>query len=145
VENVKTATRTEELVRRTIEYLRQWIRVHQAILFGSHARREANEWSDVDLAVFSPDFARMTHRKLMKLLVETSLAVDPSVEIRPYAPRDLKEARPTNFLGHILAEGKVLYKDGKYLVEGERRWNARRSRRAPQREGIATSSKREGS
>ena len=113
---VKTAADTAELVRRTIEYLRQRIRVRQAILFGSHARGDADEWSDVDLAVVSPDFARMNHPKLMDLLVEVSLAVDPSVEIRPYTPSDLKEARPTNFLGHILARDKVVYRDGEFLM-----------------------------
>ncbi len=116
MEKTKTAARTEELVRRTIEHLRQKVRVDQVVLFGSHARGDADEWSDVDLAIISPDFARMSHPKLMDLLVQVSLAVDPAVEIRPYTPRDLKEARPTNFLGHILAEGRVVYRDGTYLV-----------------------------
>ena len=114
METTKTATRTEEKVRRTIERLQQKIQVQQAILFGSHAKGEADAWSDVDLAVISPDFSRMSHRKVMDLLVEVALAVDPSVEIRPYTPRDLREARPTNFLGHILAAGKVVYKDGEF-------------------------------
>ena len=116
MEKTKAATRPEELVRRAIEYLRERVQVQQAILFGSHARGEADAWSDVDLAVISPDFARMSHAKLMDLLVEVSLAVDPLVEIRPYTPKDLKEARPTNFLGHILAEGRVIYQNGKFLL-----------------------------
>ena len=116
MEKTKAATHTEELIRRAIEYLGQRVQIKQAILFGSHARGEADEWSDVDLAVISPDFARMSHPKLMDLLVEVSLAVDPLVEIRPYTPRDLREARPTNFLGHILAEGTVVYKDGQLLL-----------------------------
>jgi len=114
VETTKTATGTEEIVRRTIERLQQKIQVQQAILFGSHAKGEADAWSDVDLAVISPDFSRMSHRKVMDLLVEVALAVDPSVEIRPYTPRDLREARPTNFLGHILAAGKVVYKGDEF-------------------------------
>ena len=114
METTKTAPRTEEIVRRTIERLQQKIQVQQAILFGSHAKGEADAWSDVDLAVISPDFSRMSHRKVMDLLVEVALAVDPSVEIRPYTPRDLREARPTNFLGHILAAGKVVYKGDEF-------------------------------
>jgi len=116
VEEVKAATQTEDLIRRTLEYLRQRIKVEQAVLFGSHARGGADEWSDVDLAVISPDFARMPHARLMDLLVDVSLAVDPSVEIRAYTPQELREARPSNFLGHILAEGKVVYRDGKFLL-----------------------------
>jgi predicted nucleotidyltransferase len=116
VETTETATRTEEIVRLAIERLQQKIQVQQVILFGSHALGQADAWSDVDLAVVSPDFSRMSHRKIMDLLVEVALAVDSSVEIRPYTPRDLREARPTNFLGHILAAGKVVYKDGEFRL-----------------------------
>jgi predicted nucleotidyltransferase len=116
MEKTEQATNTEEVVRRAIEYLLRKIRIDQAILFGSHARGVADRWSDVDVAVVSPDFARMSHKKVMDLLVEVALTVDPSVEIRPYTPRDFKDARPTNFLGHILAEGRVVYKDGQFLL-----------------------------
>lgn len=116
MEKTKTARRANELARRAIEYLRQRVWVDQAILFGSNARGNADEWSDIDLAVISRDFDRMSHQKLIDLVVEVSLSVDPSVEIRPYTPRDLREARPTNFLGHILREGKVVYKDGEFLL-----------------------------
>ena len=113
---VKKTTSAEEAIRRTIEYLLRKIRVDQAVLFGSHVRGKANPWSDIDLLVVSPDFARMSHQKIMDLLVEVALAVDPSVEVRPYTPSDLKEARATNFLGHILAKGRTVYKNGKFLL-----------------------------
>jgi predicted nucleotidyltransferase len=116
VEAVEAATRIEKIVRQAVDRLRERVRIQQVVLFGSHARGEADAWSDVDLAVISPDFARMTHRKIMDLLVEVALAVDPSVEIRPYTPRELRDARPTNFLGHILAEGRVVYKHGEFLL-----------------------------
>ena len=116
METTKTATGTEEIIRRAVERLRQEIRVDQAILFGSHAQGDADAWSDVDLAVISPDFSRLSHHKVIGLLAEVALAVDPSVEIRPYTPWDLREARPTNFLGHILAVGKVMYEDGEFLL-----------------------------
>ena len=112
----KRSANPDEVIRQAIEYLLQKIRVDQAVLFGSHARGEANEWSDVDLAIISPDFARMSHQKVMDLLVDVAVAVDSSVEIRPYTPNDLKEARATNFLGYIPAEGKVVYGDGKFLL-----------------------------
>jgi uncharacterized protein len=112
---VKQGANPEEVIRQAIEYLLQKIRIDQAVLFGSHARGEADEWSDVDLAVISPDFARMSHKKVMDLLVEMGVTVHSSVEIRPYTPKDLKEARPTNFLGYVLAQGKLVYRDGKFL------------------------------
>lgn len=116
MQRAKSSLGTEEVIRGAIEHLQKRVQIHQVILFGSHVRGEANEWSDVDLAVISPDFARMSHRKVVDLLVEVALAVDPSVEIRPYTPEDLKEARHTNFLGYILANGKIAYKDGEFLL-----------------------------
>jgi predicted nucleotidyltransferase len=83
--------------------------VQRVILFGSHARGEADEWSDLDLAVVSPDFNRMSPAQRMDLLVELAMTVGAMVEVRPYTPEDLEEARPTNFLGHILHEGKIVF------------------------------------
>jgi predicted nucleotidyltransferase len=116
VEAIKAAAHAREIVRRTIAYLQGRVKFEQAILFGSFARGDADEWSDVDLAIVSPDFEHMGHRQLMNLLVEAALAVDSAVDVRPYTPRDFKEARPTNFLGQILAEGRVVYEGGRFLV-----------------------------
>lgn len=127
MEAIEAAVDTERLIRGTLDYLARRIRLQQVILFGSHARGEADVWSDVDLAVISPRFARMTHEEIMDLLVEVALAVDPRVEIRPYTPQDLKQARPTNFLGHILATGKVVYPVRAHGATAER---AHRRRRA---------------
>ncbi|MGH8009498.1 MAG: nucleotidyltransferase domain-containing protein, partial [Candidatus Binatia bacterium] len=81
----------KKVVRRAINHLRQKIQVQQVILFGSHAKGKADKWSDIDLAVISPDFSRMSHRKTIDLLAEVALAVDPSIEIRAYTPQDLRE------------------------------------------------------
>jgi len=113
-----TDAEEKDIKRQTIrELLQRKIRIHRAVLFGSHARGEADEWSDIDLAVISPDFAHLTHKEMMALLVEVALSVDPSIEIRPYTPQDLKDARPTNFLGHILTEGRIVYKDNQFVEE----------------------------
>ena len=117
---VKTTTHTEEIIRRAVTLLRRKVRVSRVILFGSHARGRADEWSDVDLAVISPDFTQMPYPQLINLLVEVTLAVDPSLELHAFTPKDIKEARPTNFLGHIIAEGKVVYKGGKFLQEDKK-------------------------
>lgn len=128
METVKATSDARALVRQTLRYLGRRVRVQQAILFGSHARGAADEWSDVDLAVVSSDFARMSHQQVIDLLVEVALAVDPRVEIRAYTPRDLRGARPTNFLGHVLATGKVVYKAGNYRDGGQRRRSKTRDR-----------------
>lgn len=116
MEKDQTPVRAEEGIRRTIRHLRRSLRVERAVLFGSHARGDADTWSDSDLAIVSPDFSGMEHRRLMDLLVEVALAIDPRVEIRPYTPKDLKEARPTSLLGQILKEGRLVYKNGRFQL-----------------------------
>jgi predicted nucleotidyltransferase len=116
METAKSTTSASALIRQAIDHLKEKVRVDRVILFGSHAKGETDEWSDIDLAVVSPDFALMERRTLIDLLAKVSLEVDPSIEIRPYAPHDLREARPSTFLGHILAEGKLIYKNGKYVM-----------------------------
>jgi predicted nucleotidyltransferase len=55
VEAIEATADAGSLIRRTLSYLGRRIRVQQAILFGSHARGAADQWSDVDLAVVSQD------------------------------------------------------------------------------------------
>lgn len=117
METATTTPRIDELVQQTIGYLKQKIHVQRVILFGSYARGDADKWSDLDLAVISPDFTGMSHANRMDLLVKLAMAVDSMVEVRPYTPEEFKEARPTNFLGHILTEGKVVYEDVEPMVE----------------------------
>jgi predicted nucleotidyltransferase len=119
METVETATTMRAVIKRAVEYLQRKIRIQQVIVFGSHVTGGADKWSDIDLAVVSPDFTQMNQKQIMDLLVEVALAVDTSLEIRPYTPQDLQEARPTNFLGHILTQGKIVYKDGKFFGQSE--------------------------
>ncbi|HPO13860.1 MAG TPA: nucleotidyltransferase domain-containing protein [Candidatus Hydrogenedentes bacterium] len=52
----------ESIVNCIKEYLRKLpahgIHARRAILFGSYARGEANQWSDIDLIVLAPEFDR---------------------------------------------------------------------------------------
>jgi len=45
-----------------------------------------------------------------KVFSNVSLEISPNVEIHPFTPKDIREARPTNFIGHILKTGKVVYR-----------------------------------
>ncbi|MFQ6035749.1 MAG: nucleotidyltransferase domain-containing protein [Sedimentisphaerales bacterium] len=92
----------------------------RVILFGSYARGEVTEDSDVDLLVIAPFEGR---------------AVDKSVEIRmklrPGFPVDLLVRTPQkvrqrikmgdDFMREILVEGKVLYEANDYRVDCQSR------------------------
>ena len=81
---------------------------HKVILFGSHARKEGTEDSDVDLLVILPFKGSSVHR-----------SVEIRLKLRPAFPVDLLVRTPENvrermemgddFMREILEEGKVLY------------------------------------
>lgn len=79
------------------------------LLFGSHARGEAGENSDVDLMVIAesnlPRFKRS--RELYKLIKPYPFAMD----ILVYTPQEVERGKrsPVSFVSTALREGKPLY------------------------------------
>ena len=69
------------------------INVESAYLFGSYAINRASRWSDIDVAVISPDFStdRFDERiRLMKL----SMKIDSRIEPVPFRSDDFKDTDP---------------------------------------------------
>ena len=89
--------------------LRNRIRVTQAILFGSCARGEVDDESDIDIAIISPDLGRdrLKEGVMLKLLTEQ---IDTSLSPRPYSPEEVKQSSKGTFLyDEILSKGVVVY------------------------------------
>ena len=91
-------------LRRAVARLRQEIDVETAVLFGSRATGEAHRDSDFDLAVFSKAVERWTVEDKLRLTGMIK-EINPLIELHLFSERALREARPTNFAGHILATG----------------------------------------
>ena len=80
----------ERVIQEYVELLNQRnIRVAQAILFGSHALGTADEDSDIDVAIISPDLGRNRFPEgvMLKLLTQY---VDTSLAPRPYSPQEVE-------------------------------------------------------
>jgi len=81
----------------------------RVILFGSYARGDATEQSDVDLMIIAnsdlPRFKRS--RELYKLLRPHPFAMDIVV----YTPQEIEKGKKTkvSFVSTVLKEGKTLY------------------------------------
>ena len=77
-----------------------------AYLFGSYAEGKPHEYSDIDIALFSPAAESMPLREKMNLLTDIEMAVGGEVQLHLFSDKCLTEARPTNIYGHILATGR---------------------------------------
>ncbi len=79
------------------------IHVNQAILFGSRARKEGDQWSDIDIAIVSETFEgdRFNDRARIR---KTTLSVSSDLSPIPFRPEDFSPNDP--FVREILSTGK---------------------------------------
>jgi len=56
-----------------------------AYLFGSHAKGTSNQWSDIDLAIVSPDFSEDLYEERL-VLMRLAAEIDDRIEPKPFRP-----------------------------------------------------------
>ena len=99
----------EQEIKRVATSLGKAAGALQVILFGSHARGEASENSDVDLMIIAesdlPRFKRS--RELYKQLRPYPFGMDLVV----YTPQEIERGKKSSvsFVSAVLREGKTLY------------------------------------
>lgn len=102
----RSAIELNEIVNRTVTLLKEYIEIKRGYLFGSYARGNAHNESDIDLAFFSPTVNKMSLERKITIVSETEEKVGSEVEIHLYPEKCLKDARVTNFYGYILKTGR---------------------------------------
>jgi predicted nucleotidyltransferase len=72
------------------------IHSRRAVLFGSHAKGTADQWSDIDLVVIAPELEPPTSRQLVNKLWELRATTDSRVEPIPCGEREWEtdQSRP---------------------------------------------------
>ncbi|AFA40237.1 Nucleotidyltransferase domain protein [Pyrobaculum oguniense TE7] len=93
---MRAPPRILEIVDRFIKGLEEaGFRVVEAYLFGSYARGDWLEESDVDLVVVSPDFegTRWLDRLDLAAKIWLRLGLEKWVEVFPYTPEEFEEAK----------------------------------------------------
>ncbi len=98
----------KEIRRKIIEYLKcleqNGITKPRAILFGSHAKGKAHEYSDIDLIVISDDFNNNPY-KYDKLLWRLTVHVEPRIEPIPAGTHEIRKKTGSVILEIAKKEG----------------------------------------
>lgn len=81
------------------------IRLERVILFGSYTSGKAEKWSDIDVAIVSPDFSGIRFYDA-KMLIPFLLKVDSRIELHPFSPEDFTE--DDDFVREIIKTGVEL-------------------------------------
>jgi len=106
---VEAKTDIKRIIRNYIRHLESDIKVQKVILFGSHARGQAHEWSDIDLAVISDDLIGLDQLQRIEVLSPSRRGCDTSIEPLGFTMREYKTASHLTFLGEIKRTGKVIF------------------------------------
>lgn len=84
------------------ELARHKIPVKEAVLFGSYAKGNSHEWSDIDIALVSEIFVgdRIADKDKIRKI---TLSVSSAIEVIPFSPNDFHSEDP--LVKEILATG----------------------------------------
>ena len=101
---------TPELLAYIAEKIAREVKPQKIILFGSRARGEAQDNSDLDLFVIqdSPMSNRQVRRRIERLLWGRDFSLDLIVRTPAEVARNVEDNNPF-YTHHIFKEGQVLY------------------------------------
>lgn len=99
-------------VKEIIEKYRQQlsnlgIRPQRIYLYGSYAKGRAQEGSDIDLIVVSPDFSSLDLRERLEILGVAAARLLKPIQALGYTPEEIQTKGYSPFLEEILASEAV--------------------------------------
>jgi predicted nucleotidyltransferase len=112
---VKTKDELEKNLRDFIESLIEKYSIEAVVLFGSYSGGIPSEYSDIDVAVFSPDFG-VNPLAEMTELCKIRRSIDTDIEPLPFSAKEFYEYTKADFVSEIIEKGKIIYKNGKILI-----------------------------
>jgi len=96
----------KSIIARYIENLKALgVPIERIYLFGSQARRDAGIESDVDLAVVSPLFEKMSLWDRAGFLGKAAWDIQYPIDVLGFAPSQVRKAAPGTLLSHIVKHG----------------------------------------
>jgi predicted nucleotidyltransferase len=107
---LQTKQVTPELIAYVVEKIARGVAPRRIILFGSHARGEAAQMSDLDLFIVQDSGMsnREVRRQIEYLLWGRRFGVDLIVRRPEEVERNVDDGNPF-YTRHVLGEGRVLY------------------------------------
>ena len=108
--NLKTSRLTDDLINYIVDKIVCSIQPEKILIFGSYARGDSDQDSDLDLLVIkdSQQKNREIRREIDRLLTGRRFGIDIIVRKPEEVAENLKDSNPF-YLHHIFKDGKVLY------------------------------------
>ena len=95
-----------KIIKGFIMELKREIPIKEVILFGSYARGNPKEYSDIDLAVISDWFEGKPKIKNMQYLSRIAAAYNSLIEALPFTEQEYRNLDKRSFLASIIKSGR---------------------------------------
>ena len=107
---VTAAADVEKVIAEFIALLSNAVQVEAVILYGSYMNGLPDEWSDIDIAVISPDFEGLPLWERQRMISRATVDRDANVAPIGYPSSEYHNPGRHSFLREILRTGKVVYR-----------------------------------
>jgi len=106
---VTTASDLDRIISEFVALLSKTVRVEAIILYGSYANGSPDEWSDIDVAVISPDFEGLPMWERQRIISRATVDRHPSLAPIGYPSSEYHNPGPHSFLREIIRTGRLVY------------------------------------
>jgi len=83
------------------------IHIERVMLYGSQASESAQDGSDIDLIIISPDFTPFNQRERLEMLGVASARILESVQANGFTPQEIEKRQLMPFWEQILQEQAI--------------------------------------
>lgn len=106
---VKTEADVKKAINQYIANLEKESKVQRAFLYGSYARGNPREHSDIDVAIISDDLADLAFPQRQSFLGRRLIGCDTRIEPVGYSLDEYLHHERHPFLGEIIRTGRVVW------------------------------------
>ena len=106
---VTAATDLDKIISQFVALLSKAVRVEAIVLYGSYANGSPDEWSDIDIAVISPDFEDIPLWERQRIISRATVDRDSSLSPIGYPSSEYHNPGRHSFLREIIRTGRVVY------------------------------------
>lgn len=104
----ETTPQLKLIIRRfRAELEKMGIHIERVMLYGSQASESAQDGSDIDLIIISPDFAPINQRERLEMLGVASARILESVQANGFTPQEIEKRQLMPFWEQILQEQAI--------------------------------------
>ncbi|HPI41572.1 MAG TPA: nucleotidyltransferase domain-containing protein [Pseudobdellovibrionaceae bacterium] len=102
---VRTKDEVNKIIQDYISLTSKVFKVNDVYLFGSYAYGNPKKYSDIDIAIVSPDFEYLPEDVLLKMLFKMARNVDPIIEPIPLTLEDKENPQLGSIAVDIIKKG----------------------------------------